>query len=549
MTALPTKDEQWQSRIADEILRRVELLERISDDVEAQALVRRCVLDPSVDGLLALARDWAWTYDPRLKGVKTIPFVPWPEQEALLRSFHAHETDRENLFVDKSRDTGVTWFVSLYYVHRWLTVPGWVGSFGSRKADLLDRLGDSKSIFWKVRHIIDRLPTFLKPVGYSAKKHAAWARVINPENGATITGEAGEDMGRGGRSSVYTLDEFGKMAQADQVEAAVAGNTNVVFYITTATGPGTRAHDRRHSGIDVFGLGWEADPRLDAAFHAKKLADYGLEIVAREYDRNWGAMDAVSVIPAAWVRAAVNYPLQPRPNAPRASGFDVADGGAGESVHIGRVGGLVAFVDAWNEGDVTQGALRVYARAKEHGSEEVRVDSIGVGAGAVGTLMESARGTAMVVTGVNVGNASSRRKYDDDGNQNEARHRFTNLRAELHWQMRLRFQRTYEARENGAEYEPDELISIPDDPVLIGQLSQPRIEYATDGRVRIESKESMAKRGIRSPDRSDALLLCFADVDCGIDWTAIPGMGGAANGGAVARKQPPRVKGGGSNLF
>jgi phage terminase large subunit len=538
-----SRADAWRNALDGEIRRRVEVLGFCVNDPLMAALVRRAVLDPTVDSLLCFARDWAWTFDPRLAGMKDVPFLLWPEQEALLRALHDHEEGRRNLFIDKSRDTGVTWLVCVYYVWRWLTVPGWVGSIGSRKAELLDRLGDSKSVFAKVRHIIDRLPAFLRPRGYNARKHSTWARVINPANGATITGEAGRDMGRGGRSSVYFLDEFGKMPDALAVEAAVSGNTNVVVYATTATAPGTRAYEQRHRGtLDVFELGYESDPRIEPGFLERMIEDYGPEIVAREYQRNWSAMDAVSFIPLAWVRAAVNANLEEAPNAPRISGFDVADGGGAESVHVLRHGGTVVGIDVWSDGDVTSGARRTYHRAKENVSTEVRVDSIGVGAGAVGTIREAANGSSMNVVGVNVAKPPSRRRYADDGEQNEARHRFANLKAELWWQLRLRFQRTHEWARGEGVYEPGEMISIPNDPALISQLVQPRIEYTSDNRVRVESKESLAKRGVRSPDRAEALMLAFGELDTVLDWSSImagaPGL--APDGGRALPTQARR---------
>jgi hypothetical protein len=53
--------------------------------------------------------------------------------------------------------------------------------------------------------------------------------------------------------------------------------------------------------------------------------------------------------------------------------------------------------------------------------------------------------------------------------------------------------------------------SIPDDPDLKTDLSQPRYGYADDGaRIKLESKERIKARGGRSPDLGDALALTFA---------------------------------------
>jgi hypothetical protein len=56
--------------------------------------------------------------------------------------------------------------------------------------------------------------------------------------------------------------------------------------------------------------------------------------------------------------------------------------------------------------------------------------------------------------------------------------------------------------------------SIPDDPVLCGELTAP--EYyikaigVSAGKVVLESKEDMKKRGLGSPNRADCLAITFA---------------------------------------
>ncbi len=64
--------------------------------------------------------------------------------------------------------------------------------------------------------------------------------------------------------------------------------------------------------------------------------------------------------------------------------------------------------------------------------------------------------------------------------------------------------------DNGINYEIDELISIPDHPELIAQLSLPLHFYTETGKIQIESKKDMQKRGVASPDFADALVLAFA---------------------------------------
>ena len=62
------------------------------------------------------------------------------------------------------------------------------------------------------------------------------------------------------------------------------------------------------------------------------------------------------------------------------------------------------------------------------------------------------------------------------------------------------------------------ILDIDED--TIEQLVAPRLQTDAIGRVRIESKEDMAKRGVRSPDRADALVMAWhARRNSGLAWT------------------------------
>lgn len=52
--------------------------------------------------------------------------------------------------------------------------------------------------------------------------------------------------------------------------------------------------------------------------------------------------------------------------------------------------------------------------------------------------------------------------------------------------------------------------AIPDDQVLVDELTGPETVARLDGKIQIESKKDMKKRGLPSPNRADALCLSFA---------------------------------------
>ena len=112
----------------------------------------------------------------------------------------------------------------------------------------------------------------------------------------------------------------------------------------------------------------------------------------------------------------------------------------------------------------------------------VCIDSIGIGAGVVDRLHEL--GYSDIVEGVNV----ARRALEPD--------KYKNLRAELWDAMR--------------EWLIQELpVQIPDSDELQTDLCNLGYKYDSSDRLQIESKEDAKKRGLLSPDTSDALMLTF----------------------------------------
>ena len=75
--------------------------------------------------------------------------------------------------------------------------------------------------------------------------------------------------------------------------------------------------------------------------------------------------------------------------------------------------------------------------------------------------------------------------------------------------MRLRDELWFRAREWFADLD----CKIPDDGALIGELCAPTYTFSSNGKMIVESKADMKKRGQRSPDLADAFILTFAGYD------------------------------------
>ena len=203
------------------ILRRHELLQRCSTDLEFRAVT----LQHLRFNCEAFISDWCWTYDPRLSIPRPgtdpldasafVPFDLWERQRQYIRWLDERTPERLELLVEKSRDVGITYLNAGWSLHKWLFRPGWKITFGANKAHLVDELKNPDSIFEKLRILLDSLPTWMLPYGFDRAKHSNLRRLVNPRNLNTITGEGGDQMGRGGRASVYFLDEAAFVERAD----------------------------------------------------------------------------------------------------------------------------------------------------------------------------------------------------------------------------------------------------------------------------------------------------------------------------------------------
>ena len=51
---------------------------------------------------------------------------------------------------------------------------------------------------------------------------------------------------------------------------------------------------------------------------------------------------------------------------------------------------------------------------------------------------------------------------------------------------------------------------LPDNEILSKELVAPRYTFTSSGKLKVESKDEMRRRGVASPDVADALCLTFA---------------------------------------
>lgn len=221
-----------------------------------QAELVRCATDP-----IYFINNYVKTYDPRDLSDPYVSFVLMPRQEELVRWIVQHIRDRKPGVIEKSKDTGVSWIFCAVMFYYWRFAQGFAGGLGSRKLEYVDQKGDPKSLFEKFRIILRYLPAWMKPPGFNPDEHDLVARLINPAKGSTIIGEGGIHIGRGGRTTVYGVDEYNFLEDPDAADSALADNTDCQIYIGTPNGP-LGLYTKRDAW-DVFQYSWIDDTRKD----------------------------------------------------------------------------------------------------------------------------------------------------------------------------------------------------------------------------------------------------------------------------------------------
>jgi phage terminase large subunit len=197
-------------------------------------------------------------------------------------------------------------------------------------------------------------------------------------------------------------------------------------------------------------------------------------------------------------------------------GFDVADCGADKCAMIYTQGPFVSWAELWQgrEDELVASTKRVF-RAAVQRKAHITYDSIGIGAGVGSNLAELNRASkSPVLYGkFNAGGAVFRPDTVYTGQTRNKDH-FANLKAQAWWLVADRFRNTYNAVHKGDAFNVDQLIFIdPSLPLLdqlIDELTMPLSDFDGAGRVKVESKQDLAKRNIASPNLADAFIMAFA---------------------------------------
>ncbi len=241
-----------------------------------------------------------------------------------------------------------------------------------------------------------------------------------------------------------------------------------------------------------------------------RVSDDFIRDIARRYGEDSNAYrvrclgefpksDLDTVIPYELVIAAQEREIVVNPFAPEVWGIDIARQGDDMNALVRRKGKVILpDILTWRSNDLMQTSGRIKAlwdqTMPSQRPQEILIDEIGLGAGVVDRLRE----LKLPVRGINVAEAAS------------ISERYRNLRSELWFKGRewLAAKNCQLPPSSGCADDPAEQLG--------SELVIPKYTFTSSGKLAVEGKLDMKKRGYPSPNIADAFLLTLA-----VDYVAL----------------------------
>lgn len=316
-------------------------------------------------------------------------------------------------------------------------------------------------------------------------------------NGATVRlfGADNPDSLRGLYFDGVVMDEVAQMRPqvwGEIVRPALADREGWALFIGTPKGTNlfSELYHRAASGTEPDWYGEIRRASDTGAISPEELERARREMTppqwAQEMDCDFSAATENALVSLSTVLEAQRRELLPAAYAHDAKvmGVDVARYGDDRSVAFIRQGRRAHAPVIWRGLDLMTLAGNVARIIDVERPDAVFVDQTGIGSGVVDRLHQLGRR----VIGIDFGGAP----YGETAGGEQ----YVNRRAEMWWLM--------------AEWV--KTAKLPSNPELVGELTGITYSFGNAaGKLQLESKEDLKKRGLPSPDLADALALTFAE--------------------------------------
>lgn len=348
------------------------------------------------------------------------------------------------------------------------------------------------------RRLADRMPALASLYDWTQEAYRlkeapsesfAVARTSRPERPEALQGFHSVNL-------LFLIDEASGVPD-NVFEVAEGALSTDGAYVVMAANPTRQTgyfHDSHHKMRSAWApLHWSGldSPLVSRDYIEQMAKKYGVQssvYKVRVLGEFVGASDGV--IPLELCESAKVRQVEPVASSRIVWGVDVARFGDDSSALAKRHGNvqLEPVREWWGKDTMsTAGLVKAeYDAAKPHQKPHViNVDVIGIGAGVVDRLKE----LGLPVYGINVSESEA---------INGGQRQFNRLRDELWWKSR----EWLEAKD----------CKLADDDETIAELTTPTYSILSNGLIKVEGKDEMKKRGVKSPNRADAWNMTFAET-------------------------------------
>lgn len=359
--------------------------------------------------------------------------------------------------------------------------------------------------------IVKWTKTYIYMIGYEKRWFAVARTATKPEN---MQGFHEDNM-------LFIVDEASGVADPimEAILGTLSGENNKLLMCgnpTRTSGTFFDAFNGDRALYKCHTVSSADSPRTNKQNIDSLIRKYGREsnfVLVRIFGQFPNQEDDVFINLSIIEHATMLDPIEDAPIKRISLGVDVARYGSDETVIAKNVGGKITLPVMFRGqslmttvGKIVQLYRNVVAEYTEYRGEiYVNIDDTGLGGGVTDRLEEVKREeklTRLVIVPVNAAG-----KVPDDvmeDGKSKACDIYDNLTSYLWGSVRERLRM--------------EEIILENDNELVAQLSCRKYRLTSRGKVQLESKDDMKKRGIDSPDRADALALsCYEKKVFNID--------------------------------
>lgn len=254
----------------------VQLLTETDHDFRADERLL-CAADPKY--WMAM---WGWVYEPRARKAqgKHVPFTPFAFQCHVMDWLVALADNPEQAdgFVTKSRGIGLSWTIVSFAVWGW-AFHDITTLLLSRTQSEVDKPNNINTLFGKALYMIDNMPDWLLPDGFSRDRDRTQMNIANPDSHAQIFGDSTTaEAGRGDRATIAFVDEAAFIRELRDVWTTLDGTTDHTVSVSTETTKygmtwiNTWENAKQVDSDSVFVLDWWVNPHQNEEWRQREYA-------------------------------------------------------------------------------------------------------------------------------------------------------------------------------------------------------------------------------------------------------------------------------------